>query len=96
MGAAAGAVAAAAAAAAANAIKATGVVVRVEPAAFLAILARAEAPLVVTGQGGLFTTHYQYLTSYKGLAFFTRSPEELALPRGAEVVRAESISIPDL
>jgi len=97
MGAAAGAAAAAAAAAAvSNAIKASGVVVRVEPAEFLALLARVEAPLVVTGQGGVFTTHYQYLTSYKGLAFFAKSSEPLALPGGAEIVRAESIAIPEL
>jgi hypothetical protein len=95
MGAAAGA-AAGGAAAAANAIKASGVVVRMEPADFLALLARTEAPLVVAGMGGLFTKHYRYLTSYRGLAFFTKSPDPLTLPAAAEVIRAEAISIPDL
>ena len=96
MGAAAGAAAAAVMAAQVNAIKASGVVVRVEPAEFLALLARAEAPLVVTAEGGLFTPSYQYLTSYKGLAFFAKSSDALALPPNAEVIRAESIAIPDL
>jgi hypothetical protein len=91
MGAAAGA---AAAAAIANAIKASGVLVRVTPEDFAAILRRAERPLVVASQGGLFSTHYKYLTSYKGLAFYTKSPAPLVLPTGAEVVNAKGISIP--
>ena len=83
-------------AAIANAVKASGVVVRVEPGEFLAILKRADAPLVVTGIGGVFKKHYQYLTSYKGLAFFATSPDPFLLPPRAEVVRAKSISIPDV
>jgi hypothetical protein len=80
----------------ANAIKASGVVVRVAPEDFLALLRRADAPLVVTGQGGVFRKHHRYLTSYKGLAFFTRSPEPLGLPSRVEVVAAQAISIPEL
>jgi hypothetical protein len=85
-----------AAAAIANAIKASGVVVRVEPADFLAILERTEAPLVVVGRGGVFRKHVRYLTSYKGLAFLTQSPDALVLPRRAEVIAARAISVPDL
>ncbi len=88
--------AAAAQAALANAIKATGVVVRVAPADFLAILRRSDAPLVVTGQGGVFRKHAQYLTSYKGLAFFTTSPEPFVLPGRAEVISAKTIKVPEL
>ena len=91
MGAAAGA---AAAAAIANAIKASGVLVSVTPEDFSAILRRTDNPLVVTAQGGFFTTHYKYLTSYKGLAFHTKSPTPLMLPVGAEVINAKGISIP--
>ncbi|HEV7903984.1 MAG TPA: hypothetical protein VGO96_09095 [Pyrinomonadaceae bacterium] len=91
MGAAAGA---AVAAAIANAIKASGVLVTVTPEDFAAILRRTERPLVVAAQGGLFSTHYKYLTSYKGLAFYTKSPAPLMLPMGAEVVNAKSLSIP--
>jgi hypothetical protein len=32
--------------------------------------------------------------SYKGLAFYTKSPAPLMLPMGAEVVNAKSLSIP--
>ena len=91
MGAAAGA---AAAAAIANAIKASGVLVTVTPEDFAAILRRIERPLVVAAQGGFFSTSYKYLTSYKGLAFYTKSPAPLVLPPGAEIVNAKGISIP--
>ena len=88
--------AAAHAAAMANAIKTSGVVVRVEAQDFLIILKREKEPLVVTGQGGVFKTHYQYLTSYKGLAFFTTSPSPLVLPRSVEIISAKKINIPDI
>ena len=86
--------AAAAAAAIANAIKASGVLVNVSPEDFAAILRRTEKPLVVTAQGGFFSTSYKYLTSYKGLAFYTKSPAPLILPMDAELVKANGISIP--
>ncbi|HEX8131202.1 MAG TPA: hypothetical protein VF527_19035 [Pyrinomonadaceae bacterium] len=88
--------AAVAAAAVANAIKASGVVVNVSPEDFAAILRRTERPLVVTSEGGFFSTSYKYLTSYKGLGFYTKSRVPLVLPSDAEVVRAQGISIPQL
>jgi hypothetical protein len=90
----AGAAGAAAAAAVAQAIKASGVIVRVEPSEFLRILARQQQPLVVHATGGFFSTNYQYLSSYKGLAFFTKSPEPLDLPSGCELINANNIWIP--
>jgi hypothetical protein len=86
--------AAAAAAAVAQAIKASGAIVRVEPEEFPYILRRQTEPLVVCATGGFFSTSYQYLSSYKGLAFFTKSPAPLSLPNGCEVVQAQKIWIP--
>jgi hypothetical protein len=86
--------AAAAAAAIAQAIKASGAIVSVEPQEFLRILRRTEQPLVVHATGGVFSTNYQYLTSYKGLIFFTKSQTPLDLPQGPEVVLAQKIWIP--
>jgi hypothetical protein len=83
-----------AAAAIANAIKASGVLVRLEPDEFAKILARVKDPLVVIAEGGFFKSKFQYLTSYKGLAFFTRSGTPLQLPAGTEVVAARGINIP--
>ncbi len=85
---------AAAAAAIANAIKASGAIVRVAPADFRAILERQQEPLVVVAEGGFLTTVYRYLTSYKGLAFYTESRERIELPGRAEVVAAARIWIP--
>ena len=82
-----------AAAAANNAIKAMGAVVVVEPRVFLDILQRAEKPLVVHSPAG-FMTKYKYLTSYKGLVFFTKSKEALLLPASVEVITAKKIEIP--
>jgi hypothetical protein len=84
----------AAAAAIANAIKASGVVVRVSPADFHAILRKIERPLIVYAKGGLFSTSYQYLVSYKGFAFFTKSSEPLLLPAEAETIAARKIWTP--
>ena len=86
--------AAAAAAAIAQAIKASGVIVRVEPEDFLSILARQREPLVVHATGGIFSTNYQYLSSYKGLGFFTKSSTPLEIPSGCEVILAQNIWIP--
>ncbi|MCB7129767.1 MAG: hypothetical protein J3T61_09550 [Candidatus Brocadiales bacterium] len=93
-GAAAASGAGAAAAAIAQAIKASGVIVRVEPGDFLCILEPQERPLVVHATGGFFSTNYQYLASYKGLAFFTKSDTPINLPRGTELVLAKKIWIP--
>jgi hypothetical protein len=85
---------AAAAAAIAQAIKASGVVVRVTPADFHTILRKIERPLVVYAEGGFFSTNYQYLVSYKGLAFFTRSSEPILLPSEIETIVARKIWAP--
>ena len=82
-------------AAMANAVKANGVVVRVEPDAFLSLLRRVDTPLVVVAHGGFWKKRYRYLTSVKGLAFYTESADALSLSR-ADVVSAWSIAIPDL
>jgi glycogen synthase len=86
--------AAAAAAAIAEAIKASGVVVRVTPANFHAILLKIEKPLVVYAEGGIFSKNYQYLVSYKGLAFFTKSAEPILLPSEIETIVAKKIWSP--
>ena len=91
---AAGAAAAAAAAAIANAIKASGVVVRVDPVAFQTILRKIEQPLVIYAEGGFFSTNYQYMISYKGFAFFTKADAPLLLPTGVETVVAKKIWLP--
>lgn len=78
----------------AQAIKASGAIIKVEPIDFMTIVQSAENPLVVYCQGGFFSTKFQYLTSYKGLIFYTKSKTPLDLPSSAEVITAKKIWIP--
>ena len=87
--------AAGAATAIANALKAMGSIICVEPQEFLAILERIEEPLVVHSYGG-FLAKYKYLTSYKGLTFFTKSKDALLIPTSAEMVTARKILVPQM
>ena len=68
------------------AIGASGVIVRVEPNEFVGIVKRQSGALVVHATGGFFSTDYRYLTSYKGLAFYTKARAPLDLPSGTELV----------
>lgn len=86
--------AAAVIAAIANAISASGVLVRLEPEDFQRILQKIEQPLIVTASGGIFSTKYQYLVSYKGLAFHTKSNAPIPLPVGVETVTAKKFWTP--
>lgn len=88
------AVAAAVAAAIAHAIKASGVLVRMTPDDFRAVLEKTHNALIVTATGGVFSTKYKYLVSHKGFAFYTVSSDPIALPPDAETVTAKSIWIP--
>lgn len=83
-------------AAATKALRASGVIVLVEPEEFFRVLHRQQQPpLVVQAVTSfMFVTHYQYLTSYRGLAFYTRSHTPLALPVDCEIVEAGSIWMP--
>jgi hypothetical protein len=77
-----------------QAAKASGVIVRIEPSDFAALAAKIGDPLVVAARGGFFNKSFDYLMSYKGLAFYTRSPDSISLPSATEVVAATKIWIP--
>jgi hypothetical protein len=77
-----------------QAIRAPGVMVRIEPDEFLRILARQQEPLVVHGTGGILNTYYRYLNSYKGLAFFCETVNPLELPANCEIINARQIWAP--
>jgi len=83
-----------AAAAMIAAIGASGVIVRVEPDDFVGIIKRQSGSLVVHATGGFFITDYRYLTSYKGLAFYTKARAPLDLPLDTELVEAKKIWVP--
>ncbi len=81
-------------AAIAQAIKASGAIVQLEPSEFEKILAKSDNPLVVTAESGVFTKTHRYITNYKGLHFYCRSPAAINLPLSTEVVQAKKIWIP--
>lgn len=78
----------------ARAIKASGAIVSVEPDNFMTILARVDKPLVVCSQSKFLGTRYHYLTSYKGLIFYTKSSSPLMLRPSIEQIHAKKIWIP--
>lgn len=82
------------AAAIAQATKASGAIVKMTPEEFVKILNLADKPLVVAATGGFLNRQHRYLTSYKGLFFYTSSKQPLHLPGSAEIVAAEKIWIP--
>ena len=87
--------AAAAHAAMIQAVKASGTLIRIEPSEFEKLVNKSESLLVITAPGGFFTKHTRYLTSYKGLTFYTQSAAPLSLPFKAEVVAARTIWMPN-
>ncbi|MCL2149848.1 MAG: hypothetical protein FWH51_02800 [Dehalococcoidia bacterium] len=88
-------VAVAAQAALIQAVRASGVLVRVEPEAFLKIAGKNRGALVVASASTVLRKkEYHYLTNYKGLAFYTKSPQELILPGDIELVAAKQIWMP--
>jgi hypothetical protein len=89
-----GAAAVAAAAAIANAIKASGVLVKVKSDEFTKIITRLKEPLIVIAGPAFLSSSYKYLTSYKGLAFYTKSDQPLHLPGDAEIINSKKIHIP--
>lgn len=91
-----GAAAAAGQAAIANAIKASGAIVQVEPDGFMYIVSRVDTPLIVMKEGGtgFFSGKNQYLTSYKGLVFHTKSAYPLQFTGQIELIVAKNIWIP--
>lgn len=84
----------AAAAARTQALRATGVIVEMEPAVLGPLLAKMEAPLVITAEGGFFNPEYQYLVPYRGIVLFAKSSSRLEFPTSAEVIPAKSIRVP--
>jgi hypothetical protein len=89
-----GSAAASAHAALVQAVKASGAIIKVEPEAFSTVLNKIEQPLVVISMGGIFKKDFRYLTSYKGLIFYTKSRTEIILPGRTELIAAKEIWIP--
>lgn len=87
--------AAAAAAAMAQAAKAMGTIVNVDAETFLLIVNLNDEPLVVHAPWKQwFSRKEQYMTSYRGLAFYCRPPDALTLPGHCQLIEAEKMWVP--
>jgi hypothetical protein len=53
----------------ARAISASSSIIVVDPENFLKIITKAGKALVVMGRGGVFRSHFQYMTDYKVLKY---------------------------
>lgn len=89
-----GAEAGAAAAHRMHAVRAYGMIVKLNAEEFLRLIERQTAPLIVHSAGKFLFVRHKYLTTYKGLAFNTSSSEPLPLPGDAEVIEANAIWMP--
>jgi len=78
----------------ANAVKASGAIVKVDPEEFEKILLKIDKALVVIAEGGFIGRDFRYLTSYKGLIFYTKTKTALMLDSRIEVIEAEKIWVP--
>jgi hypothetical protein len=58
------------------------------------VISRAENPVIIISRGGFMKKDFDYLTSYKGLIFFTRTKNEVNLSGNAEIISAQQIWIP--
>lgn len=86
--------AAAAVNAVATATRASGSIVEMKPEEFQKILHNTRDAVVVMVLPRRFRPRFQYLTSYRGLTFYTSSPGQLHMPSGTELITAKSIWVP--
>jgi hypothetical protein len=78
-----------------EALKAIGSIIVVEPKDFVRIVEKNTDAIVVHTSGGMLSKN-KYITSYKGLIFFTKTKEELELPANIELMRAKKMMLPQL
>lgn len=83
-----------------NAVRSWGPIVKIESDGFLRIVKNAMEfepnPLIVMATSGWFSTVYNYLTSYKGLYFYSSSSSPLLLPSQVEIITVDKIWIPNM
>lgn len=77
-----------------QALKASGILVRLGPEEFQSLLNRTEAPLIVRHTSGYFRKTVHCLVHYRGFVFYTQSRQPIELPANAEIIDAKSLWLP--
>ena len=85
---------AAAHAALVQAIRASRAIVTVDARDFERIVRKANDAIVVRARPGAFSKRNQYLTSYRGFVFHTRTRDDLHFASSVEIVEAKKIWVP--
>lgn len=78
-----------------QATRSFGIITQVGRETFIEIIGRQDKPLILESTGGIFRKHYRYLTSYKGITFFTKCYNAVNLPTNAEIIKVHNIRIPE-
>jgi len=84
----------AAAHAAMQAIRASGAIVRVEARDFEGVVRKTGDAVVIRARPAMLSKQYQYMTSYRGFIFYTRTREQLRFASSVEVIEAKTIYTP--
>ena len=71
-----------------------GIVISVETDEFMRLMKQAGNALIIHQQPSWWQTYNRYLMSYRGMAFYTRSKEELSISKYAEVIAAKNFYVP--
>lgn len=78
-----------------RAIASTGSIVKITPEVMLGLISRMNEPLIIEcHKKRFYGGEYSYLTSYKGLCFYTEAKSQLAIPTSAEIIMASEMWIP--
>lgn len=75
-------------------LRATGMIVLVEPQEFVAVVAKMNKPMVILAEGALSMT-FRYVTVYKDMIFFSKSEAPVSFANEVELIRARKIWLPE-
>ena len=75
-------------------VRALGMIVLVEPAELVAVVAKMDKPMVILAEGALSMT-FRYVTVYKDMIFFSKSDAPVTFTNDVELIRAKKIWLPE-
>lgn len=74
--------------------QAVGPIVFLDAAGFLDVVQKQNDLIVITADPTALLRKYRYITSYKGITFFTQTKEKITLPSNAYVISVEHLHMP--
>jgi hypothetical protein len=77
-----------------NALKMSGVFVKLTPSDFQNLINKHDNLAIVFSKSSFFGTSFSYVTAHKGLTFFCKTKDQLSLPSKHEVFSVAHLSLP--